>query len=92
MISSLENELDTVKRQIRDQERLVRNALTLEEKIEATRKLDDLERSKRRKRNELADREDEITGKRRKLLADLDARMIKQTSFDDIFAIEWQIV
>ena len=92
LISSLENELDTVKRQIREQERIVRNAITLEEKIEATRKLDDLERSKRRKRNELADREDEITGKRRKLLADLDARMIKQTSFDDIFAIEWQIV
>ncbi|NCC85105.1 MAG: ATP-dependent helicase [Clostridia bacterium] len=92
LINSLENELDTVKRQIREQERAVRNAVTMEEKIEATKKLDELERSKRRKRNNLAEHEDEIAGKRRKLLSDLDARMIKQTRFDDIFAIEWQII
>ena len=92
LISNLENELDTVKRQIREQERLVRNAMTMEEKIEATKKLDELERSKRRKRNELADREDEISGRRRKLLSELDSRMIKQTKHTDIFAIEWQIV
>jgi ERCC4-related helicase len=91
LITSLENELDTVKRQIREQERLVRNAVTVEEKIEATKKLDELERSKRRKRNELADREDEISGKRRKLLSDLDARLIKQTRHSEIFIVEWQI-
>jgi len=92
IISGLERELDTVKRQIREQERLVRSATTIEEKIEATKKVDELERIKRRKRNELADREDEVTSKRRKLLADLDARMIRQTRFDEVFAIEWQIV
>ena len=92
LISNLENELDTVKRQIREQERLARGAITMEEKLEATKKLDELERSKRRKRNDLADREDEISGKRRKLLSDLDSRMIKQTKHADIFAIEWQIV
>ena len=92
MINSLENELDTVKRQIREQERLARNAVTMEEKLEATKKLDELERSKRRKRSDLADREDEISGKRRRLLSDLDSRMIKQTKHADIFAIEWQIV
>jgi hypothetical protein len=92
LINSLEKELDTVKRQILEQERLVRNAVTVEEKFKATSKLDELERSKRRKRNDLADREDAIAGKRRKLLADLDARMIKKTRFNDIFVIEWQIV
>ncbi len=92
LINSLENELDTVKRQIREQERLARNAVTMEEKLEATKKLDELERSKRRKRSDLADREDEISGKRRRLLSDLDSRMIKQTKHADIFAIEWQIV
>ncbi len=92
LIDSLEKELDTVKRQIREQERLVRNAVTIEEKIEATRKLDELERSKRRKRSELADREDEISRKRRKLLEDLESRMIKRTRHEDIFTVEWQIV
>lgn len=91
LINNLETELDAVKRQIREQERIARNAVTMEEKIEATKKLDELERSKRRKRNDLADREDEISGKRRKLLSDLDNRMIKQTKHSDIFAIEWQI-
>jgi len=91
LIESLEKELDTIKRQIREQERAVRNAVTLEEKIEATRKLEKLESLKRRKRNELADREEEIAVKRRKLLADLESRMIKQTRHEDIFMIEWQI-
>ena len=92
MINSLEKELDTIKRQIREQERLIRNAVTIEEKIAATKKLDQLESIKRRKRNELADREDEIASKRRKLLAELDSRMIRQTHHEDLFAIEWQIV
>lgn len=92
MINSLEKELDTIKRQIREQERLIRNAVTIEEKIAATKKLEQLESFKRRKRNELADREDEIANKRRKLLAELDSRMIKQTHHEDLFAIEWQIV
>jgi len=92
LINSLEKELDTIKRQIREQERLIRNAVTVEEKIEATKKLDQLESAKRRKRNELADREDEIASKRRKLLADLDSRMIRQTHHEELFAIEWQIV
>lgn len=92
MINSLEKELDTIKRQIREQERLIRNAVTIEEKIAATKKLEQLESFKRRKRNELADREDEIASKRRKLLAELDSRMIRQTHHEDLFAIEWQIV
>ena len=92
MINSLEKELDTIKRQIREQERLIRNAVTIEEKIAATKKLEQLESFKRRKRNELADREDEIASKRRKLLADLDSRMIRQTHHEELFAIEWQIV
>ena len=92
MINSLEKELDTIKRQIREQERLIRNAVTIEEKIAATKKLDQLESIKRRKRNELADREDEIASKRRKLLAELDSRMIRKIHHEDLFAIEWQIV
>lgn len=33
LINSLEKELDTIKRQIREEERLIRNAVTLEEKL-----------------------------------------------------------
>lgn len=91
LINNLEHELDTVKRQIREQERLSRNATTMEEKIEVTKKIDELEKLKRKKRNELADKEDEISGKRKQLLSDLDNRIIKQTKTTDVFIIEWQI-
>jgi len=92
LVDNLERELDMIKRQIREQERAARNALTIEEKIEATKKLDQLEKAKRRKRIELADREDEIVDKRRKMLDELERRMVKQTHHEEIFAIEWQIV
>jgi ERCC4-related helicase len=90
LINAIEQELDAVKRQIREQERRSRTAATMEEKIAAERKIDELEREKRKKRHELSIREDEIGQKRRKLLADLDSRMVKQTQSDDIFIIEWK--
>ena len=91
MVASLEQELDTVKRQIREMERTSRQAQSMEEKLEANRRLQELERQKRKKRNELADREDEIGEQRRRMIEALDRRMVKQTSSSDVFVIEWQV-
>lgn len=91
MVSVLEHELDTVKRQIRELERASRQAQSMEEKLETNRRLQELERQKRRKRNELADREDEIGQQRRRMIEQLDRRMVRQTSTSDVFAIEWQV-
>ena len=91
MVSTLEKELDTVKRQIREMERVSRQAQSMEEKLEANRRLQELERQKRKKRNELADREDEIGEQRKRMIAALDRRMVKQTSSSDVFVIEWQV-
>ena len=63
----------------------------MEEKLEANRRLQELERQKRKKRNELADREDEIGEQRKRMIAALDRRMVKQTSSSDVFVIEWQV-
>ena len=91
MVSTLEKELDTVKRQIREMERVSRQAQSMEEKLEANRRLQELERQKRKKRNDLADREDEIGEQRKRMIAALDRRMVKQTSSSDVFVIEWQV-
>lgn len=91
LVDSLEHELDTVKRQIREAERQSRLAANMQEKLELTKKIDELERQKRRKRNELADREDEISEKRRTMIAELDARMVRETKSEDIFIVEWEI-
>jgi hypothetical protein len=92
MVGTLEHELDTVKRQILEQERLSRTVQTIEEKLVATKRIDELERLKRRKRNELSEREDEIACKRRKMIAELDKRMVKQTTADNVFVVEWEVL
>ena len=92
LIDSLEHELDTIKRQIRETERQARVASNMQEKLEITKKLDDLERTKRRKRNELADREDEISDKRRAMIRELDSRMIKEVKTQDVFIVEWKVI
>lgn len=90
LVDSLEHELDTVKRQIRETEREARIAPNMQEKLVLTKKIDELERIKRKKRNELADREDEISSKRRAMISELDSRMIRQTKSEDIFVVEWE--
>ncbi len=92
LIESIEHELDIVKNSIREQERLSRQATTMEEKLDITKKIEELERQKRRKRNELADREDEVSTQRRRMIEELDRRMIKTISSDDIFIVRWRTV
>ena len=78
-----------MKRNIRDTERLARQAETIDERLQLEQKAEELRRQKRRKRNELEDREDEISAQRKRLLAELEKRMIQTTSSDDIFFIAW---
>ena len=90
LIVSIEKELDVVKRSIREQERLSRSAANMEEKLAITKKIEEMERQKRKKRNELADREDEVSSQRRRMIEELDRRMVKTTNTDDIFVVTWQ--
>jgi hypothetical protein len=52
---------------------------------------EDLRRQKRRKRNELEDREDEIAARRKALIKELENKMIQTTTTNNIFYIRWQI-
>ena len=92
LIESIERELDIVKRAIREQERLSRSAANMEEKLAITKKIDEMERQKRKKRNELADREDEVSAQRRRMIEELDRRKVQKTATDDIFVIAWNAV
>jgi len=91
LINSIEKELDTVKNSIREQERLSRNAVNMEEKLSITKKIDELERKKRKMRIDLADKEDEVSDKRRKLISELDKKMIKTVKTDDVFIVNWSV-
>lgn len=89
VIDGIERELDTIKRTIRETERLARNATNVQERLELENRAEELRRKKRRMRNELEDREDEVSAKRRTLLANLEQKMIQSTITDDIFIISW---
>ena len=91
LIESIERELDVVKRAIREQERLSRSAVNMEEKLAITKKISELERQKRKKRNELADREDEVSDQRRRMIDELDRRMVQRAATEEIFVVEWRL-
>lgn len=92
MIDGLEVELSTIKRNILLQERNARNATTVQEKLECERKVDELKRKKRRLRNELEDREDEISIQRKKMIAELEKRLIQSTDLKHLFIIRWRTI
>lgn len=92
MVDSIEVELSTVKRNILQAERDARNAVSVQEKLECERKVDELKRKKRRLRNELEDREDEISQQRRKMIGDLEKRLIQSTENNKLFIIRWKTV
>lgn len=89
VIDGIEHELDTIKRSIRETERSAQTAANIDEQLACQRKAEDLRRLKRRKRNELEDREDEISERRRELIKQLENKMIKSSSTDHIFIVGW---
>ena len=88
-INALETELGIVKRSILQAEREARTATSVQEKIEQEKKVEELKRKKRRLRNELEDREDEISEQRRKMIAELEQKMIQSTKSQNLFFIRW---
>ena len=61
------------------------------EKLAREKKVDELKRKKRRLRNELDDREEEVSEQRRAMIAELEQRMVKQTEQQNLFVIRWKV-
>lgn len=89
MIDGIEAELTTIRRSINQAERDARNATSVQEKLEYERKVDELNRKRRRLRNEIEDREEEASSQRKKMIADLEKRMIQSTEKNILFLIRW---
>lgn len=92
VIDGIERELDTIKRTIRETERLAQSASNVEEQLRLQQKAEDMRRQKRRKRNELEDREDEIGERRRELIKQLENKMIKNSTTDNVFIVGWSTI
>ena len=62
----------------------------MEEQHELQEKIRDLEKKKRRQRQQIFDLEDEITQKRDDLISALERRMTKKTTLEPLFMIAWK--
>lgn len=91
MLESIENELTTIKKAVLQAERDSRNSTSVQEKLECQRKVEELNRKKRKLRNDLEDREDEVSTKRKEMIDDLEKRVIQSSNSDILFKIHWKI-
>lgn len=92
VVDGIERELDTIKRSVRETERLAQAATNVDEQLALQQKAEELRRLKRRKRNELEDREDEISEHRRELIKQLEQKMVKSSTTDNVFIVGWSTI
>lgn len=92
MILAAEKELKDTKQQINVLNRQARVATTLEEQHALQEKIREMEKKKRRQRQQIFDLEDEIAQKRDDLISALERRMTQKTTCEPIFTIAWQII
>ena len=91
MVDSLEVEIKSIRNEILRAERDARNAQTVAEKLTLEKKVEELKRKRRRLRNELEEREDEVSEQRKTMIRDLEKRMIQNTKSQDLFTIRFTI-
>lgn len=91
MVDSLEVEIKSIRNEILRAERDARNAQTVAEKLTLEKKVEELKRKRRRLRNELEEREDEVSEQRKTMIRDLEKRMIQNTESQDLFTIRFTI-
>lgn len=91
VIDGIEAEISTVKRAILQTEREARNAESVEESIRLQKLVRELNIKKRKLRNELEDREDEIKEQRDSMLHELEQRLIQRTENHEVFLVRWRV-
>jgi hypothetical protein len=92
MVLAVEKELRDTKEQIKALNRQSRQAATVQEQHEIQEKVRDLEKKKRRQRQQIFDVEDKIAEKRDQLIEALEKRLQQRTSSKELFTIRWTVV
>ena len=50
-----------------------------------------MKRKRRRLRNDLEDREEEVSQQRKRMITELEQRMVKATETQNLFVVKWQV-
>ena len=91
-LAGAERSLSDTKEQIKVLTRQARTAPNLEEQQTIQQKIADLEKKKRRQRQQIFDVEDEIIGRRDRMIGDLEKRLAQKTSSTPLFILRWSVV
>jgi arginine utilization protein RocB len=91
MEMAAQQQLEDLKRQIRDLQRRSRQAPTLQQQREIQEQVIKLEKLKRRQRQRIFEIEDEIEEKRKSLVDALESRLQQRTCITPLFTIRWAV-
>jgi len=91
-VAGSERALSDTKEQIKALTRQARTAPTTEAQHEIQQKIAELEKRKRRQRQQIFDVEDEIIGRRDRLIGDLEKRLAQKTSTAPLFTLRWSVI
>ena len=92
MVLAAEKELKDTKAQIKMLNREARVAATVDEQHSIQDKIRDLERKKRKQRQQIFEVEDQIMEKRDNLIDELEKRMTQKTERHHLYTIRWQVI
>lgn len=88
---SLEQEIKEMDRKIKELRTLAKKMVTLQEKLEAQRKIRSMEKQRIEKRRALFTAQDEIDEKRDELISNVEKKLRQKTTENQIFAIRWRL-
>ena len=91
-LAGAERALADTKEQIKALTRQARTAPTLAEQQAVQQKIAELEKRKRRQRQQIFDVEDEIIGRRDRMIGDLERRLAQKSATEPIFTLRWSVV
>jgi len=89
--AGLEREIKELDRQIKEARRAATAALTLEEKLEAQKRIKTIEAQRNTRRRALFDAQDDIDRRREQLIAEIEGKLEQKTTLVELFSIRWKI-
>ena len=88
---NLERELKNIELEIREAKKAKRLAADLQSKIEAQKKVNELEQQRNQKKRTLFDAQDQIEQRKDSLISEVEARLQQQTSRQNVFTIKCRL-
>lgn len=90
--AGVEREIKELDRQIKEARRAATAALTLEEKLDAQKRVKAIEAQRNSRRRALFDAQDDIDRRREALISEIEGKLQQQTTLQELFSLRWTIV